>query len=114
MMTGTNNPLTSRLLLVSAAFTLISVAGFSFPMALSLITARTRDPHVTGSLSGLTQSVGYIFSGVGPLFVGILHAATGGWAVPLLVIAASSVLLLLGGLTIAKPGFVDDDLVQQS
>lgn len=27
MMTGTNNPLTSRLLLVSAAFTLISVAG---------------------------------------------------------------------------------------
>jgi CP family cyanate transporter-like MFS transporter len=92
--------------------TLISVAGFSFPMALSLITARTRDPHVTGSLSGLTQSVGYIFSGAGPLFVGILHAATGGWRVPLLVIAGSSVLLLLGGLTIAKPGFVDDDLAQ--
>jgi CP family cyanate transporter-like MFS transporter len=103
-------PLTATLLWV----TLISVAGFSFPMALSLITARTRDPHVTGSLSALTQSVGYVFSGVGPLFVGVLHQTTGGWTVPLLVIAASSVLLLLGGLTIAKPGFVDDDLVQLS
>jgi len=100
-------PLSATILWV----TLISVAGFSFPMALSLITARTRDPHVTGSLSGLTQSVGYIFSGLGPLLVGVLHQATGGWKVPLLVIAGSSVLLLLGGLTIAKPGFVDDDLV---
>ncbi len=90
--------------------TLISVAGFSFPMALALITARTRDPHVTGGLSGLTQSVGYIFSGVGPLAVGIIHELTGGWAVPLLLIAGSAVLLLLGGLTIARPGYVDDDL----
>jgi MFS transporter, CP family, cyanate transporter len=90
--------------------TLIAVAGFAFPMALALITARTRDPHVTGGLSGLTQSVGYIFSGLGPLLVGILHQATGGWAVPLLMVAGSSVLLLLGGLTIAKPGYVDDDL----
>ena len=91
--------------------TLITLAGFSFPMALALITARTRDPHVTGSVSALTQSVGYVFSGVGPLAVGILHEVTGGWTVPLLAIAASAVLLLLGGWAIAKPGFVDDDLV---
>jgi CP family cyanate transporter-like MFS transporter len=86
------------------------VAGFSFPMALALITARTRDPHVTGGVSGLTQSVGYIFSGLGPLLVGILHEATGGWSVPLLMIAGSAVFLLLGGLAIARPGYVDDDL----
>ncbi len=90
--------------------TLISVAGFSFPMALALITARTRDPHVTGGLSGLTQSVGYIFSGLGPLLVGILHEVTGGWSVPLLMIAGSAIFLLLGGLAIARPGYVDDDL----
>ena len=93
--------------------TLISVAGFSFPMALALITARTRDPHVTGGLSGLTQSVGYIFSGLGPLLVGILHEVTGGWSLPLLMIAGSAVFLLLGGLAIARPGYVDDDLVLQ-
>lgn len=90
--------------------TLLSVAGFSFPMALALITARTRDPHVTGGVSGLTQSVGYIFSGAGPLMVGIVHQVTGGWAVPLVIIAGSAVLLLLGGLAIARPGYVDDDL----
>lgn len=101
-------PLTATVLWV----TLISVAGFSFPMALALITARTRDPHVTGSVSGLTQSVGYVFSGLGPLVVGILHQLTGGWSVPLLLIACSAVLLMLGGLTIAKPGYVDDDLVR--
>ncbi len=90
--------------------TLLSVAGFSFPMALALITARTRDPHVTGGLSGLTQSVGYIFSGLGPLLVGIIHQLTGGWSVPLVLIAGSAVFLLLGGLAIARPGYVDDDL----
>jgi CP family cyanate transporter-like MFS transporter len=93
--------------------TLLGVAGFSFPMALALITARTRDPHVTGGLSGLTQSVGYIFSGLGPLGVGIIHQATGGWAVPLVLVAGSAVFLLLGGLTIARPGYVDDDLAPQ-
>jgi CP family cyanate transporter-like MFS transporter len=93
--------------------TLLSVAGFSFPMALALITARTRDPHVTGGLSGLTQSVGYVFSGLGPLLVGIIHEVTGGWSVPLLMIAGSAVFLLLGGLAIARPGYVDDDLVPQ-
>ena len=102
-------PLWSPILWVS----LLGVAGFSFPMALALITARTRDPHVTGGLSGLTQSVGYIFSGVGPLLVGIIHQATGGWAVPLVLIAGSAVFLLLGGLTIARPGYVDDDLAVQ-
>ena len=55
-------------------------------------------------------TVGYIFSGVGPLGVGIIHQVTGGWSVPLLMIAGSAVLLLLGGLTIARPGYVDDDL----
>ncbi len=94
--------------------TLLGVAGFSFPMALALITARTRDPHVTGGLSGLTQSVGYIFSGMGPLGVGIIHEVTGGWAVPLMLVAGSAVLLLLGGLAIARPGYVDDDLAPAS
>jgi CP family cyanate transporter-like MFS transporter len=93
--------------------TLLSVAGFAFPMALALITARTRDPHVTGGLSGLTQSVGYVFPGLGPLLVGIIHQVTGGWSVPLLMIAGSAVFLLLGGLAIARPGYVDDDLVPQ-
>ena len=101
-------PLWSPLLWV----TFLGVAGFAFPMALALITARTRDPHVTGGLSGLTQSVGYVFSGLGPLLMGVIHQVTGGWSVPLVLMAASAVLLLLGGLAVARPGYVDDDLVR--
>jgi cyanate permease len=74
----------------------------------------TRWSGIWGVISAVaTQSVGYIFSGLGPLLVGILHEATGGWSVPLLMIAGSAVFLLLGGLAIARPGYVDDDLVLQ-
>ena len=54
--------------------TLLGLSGFAFPMAMTLITLRTRDPHVTTQLSGFMQSLGYLASGAGPLIVGVLFA----------------------------------------
>lgn len=86
------------------------LAGCVFPMALTLIPLRTRDPHVTARLSAFTQSTGYLLSGTGPLLMGLLHDLSGGWAVPLGCLCASAVLLLASGLVSAQPGYVDDDL----
>jgi CP family cyanate transporter-like MFS transporter len=33
------------------------------------------------------QSIGYLFAALGPLLFGLLHDATGGWTVPLLILA---------------------------
>lgn len=90
---------------------LTGTAGCMFPMALTLIPMRTREPAVTARLSAFSQSTGYLLSGLGPLLMGVLHDATGGWTVPLAVMCASALPLLAGGLVIARPGYVDDDLV---
>lgn len=90
--------------------TFLGLSGFAFPMAMALITARTRDAHVTTQLSGFTQSVGYIFSGLGPLLVGVLFEVTGGWDVPLWFLLGSAAVFVAAGVVAAGPGYVDDEL----
>ena len=89
---------------------LLGLSGFAFPMALALVTARTHDPHVTTQVSGFIQSVGYLFSAVGPLLVGVLFEVTGGWTVPLWFLLGSVVVFVASGVVAAAPGLVDDDL----
>jgi CP family cyanate transporter-like MFS transporter len=47
---------------------------------------------------------------IGPFGVGVLHEATGGWTVPLLVLVVLSVPLFLVGLYVGKPGHIEDQL----
>ncbi|MFJ6131909.1 MFS transporter [Janibacter terrae] len=92
--------------------TLLGLSGFAFPTAISLITARTRDPHVTAQLSGFVQPIGYLVAGVGPFVVGVLHEATGGWTAVLLLLMATGVGITLSGLRVARPVFVDDEVAE--
>jgi MFS transporter, CP family, cyanate transporter len=72
--------------------------GAGFGLALSLIVLRSANPHVAAQLSGLTQSVGYVVGGlIGPLAVGMVHDASGGWgAVAIFYVVVGAVTLLLG------------------
>lgn len=88
----------------------LGMSSFAFPFAMALITVRTRDHHVTTQLSGFTQSVGYVFSALGPLLVGVLSEATGGWVAPLWFLLGSAVVFTAAGLVAAAPGYVDDEL----
>jgi len=56
-----------------------------------LIGIYLTSPATAASQSSLAQSVGYLVSAAGPLAVGFLRAATGGWTVPV------TVLLLISG-----------------
>jgi CP family cyanate transporter-like MFS transporter len=54
----------------------------------------------------MAQTGGYLLAGSGPLAVGVLHGAMGGWNVPLLLLLALVVPEVLFGLLAARPGFV--------
>ncbi|MEZ5092069.1 MFS transporter [Nocardioides sp.] len=89
---------------------MLGVAGFAFPLAIALLTARTRHPQVTAQLSGFVQSVGYLLAASGPVAVGLLHQATGSWTLVLWLLLASAVPFTWAGLRLSKPAYVDDEL----
>jgi CP family cyanate transporter-like MFS transporter len=53
--------------------------GAAFPLAMTLIMARTRGVMDTGRLSAAAQCFGYLLAATGPLALGLLHDITGAW-----------------------------------
>jgi CP family cyanate transporter-like MFS transporter len=62
--------------------------GAALGLAIFYTVARAPSPAAAASLSAFAQSTGYLIATAGPLAVGFLHAATGGWAVPVWVLVA--------------------------
>ncbi|WP_080795936.1 MFS transporter [Corynebacterium pacaense] len=89
---------------------LLGLGGLCFPMAIALIPARTRDPHVTASLSGFAQPVGYVLAALGPLVVGALFQLWGTWSPILLILAGGTIVLAAVGYRAARKVVVDDEL----
>lgn len=89
----------------------LGLSGMCFPMAISLITARSREVAVTASLSALVQSLGYGFAALGPFLMGVAYDAFGSWHVPVWVLIGTAVILATAGIIATRPGDVDDELV---
>ncbi|NDU75304.1 MFS transporter [Actinomadura sp. DSM 109109] len=102
--------LAGLLLAPSAGWTWVVVLGVgtgsAFPLAFTLLSLRSPSPSVAASLSGMAQTGGYLLAGAGPLAVGVLHEATGGWNVPLALLLVLVVPEVVVGLLAARPGFV--------
>jgi len=92
----------------AAAWALILGAGQNAALALAIFFTAARAPHAVAaaSLSSLAQSVGYLLASAGPLEVGLLHAATGSWTVPVIVLFAFTAVMLVSGLLAARPGML--------
>jgi CP family cyanate transporter-like MFS transporter len=69
--------------------------GSALGLAIFFTMARAPDPRAAASLSAFAQSVGYLVATAGPLTVGFLHTASGGWTLPV------SCLLVITGLELA-------------
>lgn len=82
----------------------------SFPLALTLVNLRSRTPEGTAALSGSTQATGYLLAAAGPFAVGVVHDASGGWTVPVLLLLALTVPQAVVGAYCARPGAVEDQL----
>jgi MFS transporter, CP family, cyanate transporter len=72
--------------------------GGTLGTAIFFTMARAPDPVASASLSGFAQSTGYLIAAAGPLAVGFLHTATGGWTVPVLALLGVVGLELWAGL----------------
>ena len=81
-----------------------------FPLALTMIGLRTRDPAVTAAVSAFTQGVGYVIAGAGPLLFGVLYGATGSWTVPFAILFVVLGIACASGLLAVRPGLVDEEL----
>jgi CP family cyanate transporter-like MFS transporter len=71
--------------------------GAVFAMALMVIVYRARDAQSAASLSSMAQGVGYCLAAAGPLAMGWLREATGGWTWPGMVMIGAGVLSLAFG-----------------
>jgi CP family cyanate transporter-like MFS transporter len=77
-------------------------SGACFILGLSFISLRTDDSQQAASLSGMSQSVGYLLAAIGPMLAGALHTTTGSWSAPLWLCAIAGVLCALCGLGSGK------------
>jgi CP family cyanate transporter-like MFS transporter len=61
------------------------------------IVRRSRDLTENRRLSAMVQGGGYVVAALGPLVIGSVHEATGGWTAPLLVILGAVVVMAAAG-----------------
>ena len=76
--------------------------GAGFAVALAFIGLRSSDARTAARLSGMAQGMGYLIAAVGPIAVGLLHDASGGWALPIVVLIAVSLAEGLPGLAAGR------------
>lgn len=89
---------------------MLGVGGCAFPWTLTMLGLRSHSPQGTAALSGFVQGIGYLLAAAGPLGTGLLHSASGGWRVPLVVLMCLGAPMLVAGFVFARPRFVEDDL----
>jgi MFS transporter, CP family, cyanate transporter len=76
--------------------------GATLSLALLMIVLRAADDHTAARLSSMAQGFGYLLAATGPLVMGLLHAATGSWDVPLVWLIALCAVELLSGLAAGR------------
>ncbi len=67
-----------------------------------LLSLRTKDASDAASLSGMSQSVGYLLAATGPTLFGLLHDVTASWNLPISLLLMVSILLFIFGLGASK------------
>ncbi|MGY1727327.1 MFS transporter [Geodermatophilus sp. SYSU D01062] len=77
--------------------------GAGIALAVTLVVLRAADAGAAARLSGMSQLVGYGVGALGPVAVGALSEATGGWTAPLLLLLAVGLGLAAAGVVAARP-----------
>lgn len=80
--------------------------GATFGLALTFISLRAKTDYTAARLSGMAQSIGYLFAAFGPFLFGLLHDLTGHWFVPLFLLVAATTVQLVSGLGAGRNSYV--------
>ncbi|MFI1329308.1 CynX/NimT family MFS transporter [Streptomyces sp. NPDC020845] len=89
---------------------LLGISNCSFPLALTMIGMRARTPAGVVRLSAFAQSTGYLLSIPGPLLVGALYQHTGGWDLPIALMAGLMLPQIAAGLLAGRDRAVEDEI----
>lgn len=81
--------------------------GAGIILGLSFIGLRTRNAHQAASLSGMSQCIGYLLAAAGPMAMGMLHDALGGWSVPLGICTALAIVAVFMGLLAGRDRHIE-------
>ena len=71
--------------------------GSTLGLGIFYTMARAPNPVTAASLSAFAQGAGYLIASTGPLAIGFLHDASGGWTVPGVVLLGVAALELITG-----------------
>ncbi|MFF5568808.1 CynX/NimT family MFS transporter [Streptomyces sp. NPDC012623] len=88
---------------------LLGISNCAFPLALTMIGMRSRTGAGVVRLSAFAQSTGYLISIPGPLLVGVLYQHTGGWGLPIALMAAFLVPQMLAGAVAGRDRTIEDE-----
>ncbi|WP_425608696.1 CynX/NimT family MFS transporter [Streptomyces albipurpureus] len=88
---------------------LIGINNCAFPLALTMIGMRSRTATGVVRLSAFAQSAGYLIAVPGPLLVGVLYQHSGGWGVPIALMAALLVPQIIFGVLAGRDRTIEDE-----
>ncbi|WP_327119983.1 CynX/NimT family MFS transporter [Streptomyces sp. NBC_01341] len=88
---------------------LLGVANCAFPLALTMIGMRSRTGAGVVRLSAFAQSTGYLLSIPGPLLVGVLYQHSGGWGLPIALMAGLLVPQTVAGVLAGRDRTIEDE-----
>ncbi|MFJ1747027.1 CynX/NimT family MFS transporter [Streptomyces sp. NPDC088116] len=88
---------------------LLGISNCAFPLALTMIGMRARTGAGVVRLSAFTQCVGYLISIPGPLLVGVLYQHTGGWGLPIALMAGFLVPQMVAGVVAGRDRTIEEE-----
>ncbi|MEU6332554.1 MFS transporter [Streptomyces sp. NPDC047049] len=88
---------------------LMGISNCAFPLALTMIGMRSTSSAGVVKLSAFTQSVGYLISVPGPLLVGTLYQHSGGWGLPIALMAGLMVPQIVVGVLAGRDRRIEDE-----
>ncbi|MFD0311372.1 CynX/NimT family MFS transporter [Streptomyces sp. NPDC127119] len=88
---------------------LLGIANCAFPLALTMVGMRARTGAGVVQLSAFAQSTGYLISIPGPLLVGVLYQHSGGWGLPIALMAGLMVPQIVVGVLAGRDRTVEDE-----
>ncbi|MFI2373026.1 CynX/NimT family MFS transporter [Streptomyces sp. NPDC018833] len=88
---------------------LLGVSNCAFPLALTMIGMRSRTGAGVVRLSAFAQSTGYLISIPGPLLIGVLYQHSGGWTLPLGLMAGLLVPQMIVGVMAGRDRTIEDE-----
>ncbi|MEU6066268.1 CynX/NimT family MFS transporter [Streptomyces sp. NPDC047082] len=88
---------------------LLGVSNCAFPLALTMVGMRARTGAGVAQLSAFAQSTGYLISIPGPLLVGVLYQHSGGWGLPIALMAGLMLPQMVVGVLAGRNRTVEDE-----